>query len=293
MARIYSMGVGRARGSMGNITYRIVNGETIGSQKQSKGVRLASLAQVLRQVRWGNIVAAYKALSVAGMGRGMYEAFPHRERNQSNFNAFMAANIKSSAVSSVSLTKEKSGSDFVAPAPFIISRGTLGSTESQILPSYGAGGVITFNGNQDFSLFGFVDVLRRLGLDFIQVGDTVTFVSMVWPDVMTPSSEAGVKFFMDQFIVPANDGAVFPDFITADEESGTFSVNIGTGSFNGCYAIVVGRQTANGYDVTNSSFRVADLANSGYDSFITDSQRLLAAESFGYRAAPYLQQNPQ
>lgn len=38
MALINSMGVGRAKKSMGNVTYRTVRGRTIGSQKKSKGV---------------------------------------------------------------------------------------------------------------------------------------------------------------------------------------------------------------------------------------------------------------
>lgn len=38
MAIIKSMGVGRARKSMGNVTYRTVRGRTIGSQKRSEGV---------------------------------------------------------------------------------------------------------------------------------------------------------------------------------------------------------------------------------------------------------------
>lgn len=37
MAIIYSMGVGRSKKSMGNVTYRVVRGRTIGSQKRTSG----------------------------------------------------------------------------------------------------------------------------------------------------------------------------------------------------------------------------------------------------------------
>ena len=51
MAIINSMGVGRSKKSMGNVTYRVVRGRTIGSQKRSKGVSGAVTRGVTGSIR--------------------------------------------------------------------------------------------------------------------------------------------------------------------------------------------------------------------------------------------------
>lgn len=51
MAIINSMGVGRSRKSMGNVTYRVVRGRTIGSQKRVAGVTGATTRGISGNVR--------------------------------------------------------------------------------------------------------------------------------------------------------------------------------------------------------------------------------------------------
>lgn len=118
MAKFDSITIGKGTGSLGNVTLRRVKGENIASQKVSKGTqKIGTYAQVLRRVRWSNLVTAYQMLNALGDGHGMSQAFPQRPVNQNNFNAFMKANLGVADVASVALPKLKPTRAFSFPRP--------------------------------------------------------------------------------------------------------------------------------------------------------------------------------
>lgn len=100
MAIINSMGVGRARKSMGNVTYRTVRGRTIASQKVMPGAvtRVPTAGQSSRQNLFG-LINRFMALH----GQSIDDSF-NQTKNGSQRNYFMKVNYKglSAALAGVS-----------------------------------------------------------------------------------------------------------------------------------------------------------------------------------------------
>lgn len=103
MAIINSMGVGRARKSMGNVTYRTVRGRTIGSQKITPGgtaTKAPSTAQSSRRVVFGLI-----SRFMAAHGNDIDQSF-NKTRYGSQRNYFMKVNYVALKAALSSLTEE-------------------------------------------------------------------------------------------------------------------------------------------------------------------------------------------
>ena len=95
MAIINSMGVGRARKSMGNVTYRTVRGRTIGSQKISPGAvtRVPTAGQSSRQNVFG-LINRFMALHGQDIDDSFNKTAYGSQRNyfmKVNYNALSAA----------------------------------------------------------------------------------------------------------------------------------------------------------------------------------------------------------
>lgn len=118
MAIVESLAIGKARGSMGNLTYRTRGGLTISSQKVSKGLkRSGTLAQMMLRVQWANIVAIWQ--SFTGNDRPSFE---NSDARVSDFNMFMSRN---NGAAPVFLTKSEAGQGAAIVAPYQVSEGTL------------------------------------------------------------------------------------------------------------------------------------------------------------------------
>lgn len=107
MAIINSMGVGRARKSMGNVTYRTVRGRTIGSQKVTPGAvtRVPSAGQSKRQNVFG-LINRFMALH----GESIDESF-NRTTYGSQRNYFMKVNYNALAAALAEVPDDASDDD--------------------------------------------------------------------------------------------------------------------------------------------------------------------------------------
>lgn len=130
MAVINSLAIGKARGSMGNITYKVRGGLTIGSQKQDKVVTSRTFRQMLRRTQWANLVNFWQAL-----GGVWHPSFIGRNKLVSDFNLFMRANL---GQDSVYLTKEQARLGATIASAIKVTEGTLPSIDA----AQGTGGVI-------------------------------------------------------------------------------------------------------------------------------------------------------
>lgn len=290
MAIVNAVIVGRSRGSVGNVTLRVAGGETIMSQKVTKGGRIGTFNQVLRRVRWANLVAAYRALNAQGNGNAMSQSFPSRAPRVSNFNKFMQANLAVPAVAAVSLSKSDVGAGFVAPAPFIVSQGSLATPTYH--PTLDADGSFTVNQMTEWTI-GRLS-LRLIALFGVSEGDTLTFVDMNWPDGGVTAGN-GVKFITSQIVInTSSTDSPSPEWIEQVPGTGggpdAAKLLIGNSVGGNAYVVIVGRPSSEGYLVSSSQFAESDLAGSGYDTYSSDNQRAVAISSYGYRLDPYLQQ---
>lgn len=297
MAIIRSIVVGRgSKGSIGDVTVRTIAGRVIASQKVPKKTGLSTLAQVMHQVKLSNIVRAFSELNLtAPNGKGMYQSFPDRPTTLSNYNMFVKYNFAVPEVAAVSQSKEEAAADLLVPAPFIVTRGNLASIEAQFSvtqetessDAYIVTPVTSVAPGPQTTLGDFYTALA----DFIDLrqGDTLTLFIMSYK----PTGEPTTKMFALQFIVDFNSteplaGGIF------ETVSGHLAINVETAlgitGLNIDIAPVLGRNTANGYAVSNSQFTNNCLTSASYIAHSSDAKGMEAAASYGYKEDPFLQQ---
>lgn len=307
MAIINSVLIGKGRGSVGNVTLRIAGGDTIASQKISKGAqKIGTLSQVLRRVRLGNLVNAYQALNALGNGAGMAQSFPARGPRVSNFNMFVSRNIGRAGVGDVSLTREQVSRGDVVAAPYVVTEGDLpvispvsvisaepSAATQDLFAINSAGGELYVMGAIGRTPAQFFAYLKtQLGL---LDGDTITVFSMEWID----GSDA--KFNSLQMVVDSATAVTDWSALGFDEAMiGSSTVpmvqmtNRRTASTAGgvSIAVCVGRSVGAGYRISSSSFVSSSAMDAAVAQFNSNLAKNTAAASYGYKEDPYLQQNP-
>lgn len=273
MAKFDSIALGKGSGSLGNVTLRRVNGENIASQKISKGTqKVGTRAQVLRRSRLSNLVTAYQKLNALGDGNGMAQSFPNRPRFQSNFNAFVKANMGVSDVSDIVLPKDKADERLLVPAPFIVSQGTL-DAPTALMATYAAGTYV-MAGTNNFanvgelsaalvSLYGFMD------------GDVVTFLTQKWSDT--------AFFTVLKLVIDSTSTDALPSWISA---AGVITVGAVAQSES---VIIRGRNENGTMLVSPAQFGDSMTASAPYTTYTGAVAEQAAADSYGYRTDPYLQ----
>lgn len=279
MAKIDSITIGKARGSLGNVTLRNVKGETIASQKVSKGSQLVGTrSQVLQRVRWANLVLAFQGLNALGDGKGMAQSFPQRPKNQSNFNAFLKANLATPEVGAVVLSKSESDSRLLVPAPFVVTNGSL--TAPTALMATFTNGTFVMGGSRSFQNMGQLSAALIAEFGF-ENGDIVTFIGMNW------TATGATKFTSLQIMINSSSTSALPSEITA---GGVITVANAT---NSCAVIVRGRTGVDGYQVSPAQFPATMVGSAPYSEHVGAAAETVAVDSYGYRQDPYLQANPQ
>lgn len=118
MAKIHSLAVRKARGSMGGMTYSVVNGQQIVKEKAVNVKNPQTTAQMDQRVKLGNVINLYR-LNKAWMEK---YAFPLRPAKQSVYNAFVGANLTGSEVA---LTQEKYQQGVTILEPLDFTKGSL------------------------------------------------------------------------------------------------------------------------------------------------------------------------
>lgn len=296
MAIIRSIVAGRgSKGSIGDVTVRTIAGRVIASQKVPKKAGLSTLAQVMHQVKLSNIVRAFSELNLtAPNGKGMYQSFPDRPNTLSNYNMFVKYNFAVPEVAAVSQSKEEAAADLLVPAPFIVTRGNLASIEAQFTVTqetessdgYIVTPITSVVPGPQATLGEFYTALA----DFIDLrqGDTLTLFVMSYK----PTGAPATKMFALQFIVDFNSTDPLPDFMNVVSGHLAIDVNIALSisGFNIDIAPVLGRNTANGYAVSNSQFTNNCLTSASYLAHSGDAKGMEAAASYGYKEDPFLQQ---
>lgn len=117
MAIIYSNAVGKAKGSMGTITYTTRAGKTLGKDRIRLTTNPKTYAQMRRRVQWANIVNIWHAFN--GL---LHPSFQDRTALISDFNRFVGANIGRVPVY---LTQGEASQGGAVVAPYQMSWGTL------------------------------------------------------------------------------------------------------------------------------------------------------------------------
>ncbi len=128
MAKIRNTFSGLRNGRIGGITYYSQRGVEIArvAQNSSNYGETASrtAAQQTRRVMWANLVNYYKYSR-----RWLQKAFQSKGDRQTDYNAFMAANL---GLASVPLTRSQALSGMCVLQEFVVSRGTLNTATDSV-----------------------------------------------------------------------------------------------------------------------------------------------------------------
>ena len=112
----------KMRGSVGQYTFKRLNGQTVVSEKvDKKSIPVRPPAQMRQRMAWDNIIAIWR--SFTGNMRPSFESKP---RTRSDYNEFMSANI---AGNRIYLTKDIALQGGAVVAPYQVTRGSLPTIE--------------------------------------------------------------------------------------------------------------------------------------------------------------------
>lgn len=110
----------KLRGSAGNWTFSRLNGQTVAKEKvEKKATPVRTLPQMLRRVRWANLVNLYRSFNGT-----LHPSFEGKDPKLSDYNMFMQANLNSS---NVALTKTIADQSGCVVDAYQITRGQLPS----------------------------------------------------------------------------------------------------------------------------------------------------------------------
>lgn len=121
-----SMFRGARKQAGGWVLYK-VGGQTIAREVASQVSNPRTPAQMDNRVRLQNVVSVYRANK-----NWMPGAFENKKQKESDYNAFVSANLSSSQVA---FTKQQAAAGAAVAAPYQITSGSLGSIEQQVSES--------------------------------------------------------------------------------------------------------------------------------------------------------------
>lgn len=108
---------GKMKGSIGNVTFRVLNGNLIISEKMTRKNDSRTPAQQRSRMKLANIVKMYK-----GVIPLLNCAFENKPNSMSDYNMFVKMNMQ---MQPVYLTKEETAGGACVVAPYIITQGSL------------------------------------------------------------------------------------------------------------------------------------------------------------------------
>lgn len=279
MAIIRSLGVGQATGSMGMITYRTVQGDTIGSQKRGKSSQKLTFLQARRAVQLSNLVAMWRLF--AGLDRPSFEG---RAPRVSDFNEFVSVNLGNVPVF---FTRSEARQGAVVAAPYQVTRGSLPAIDVSASGSQGEIGTDISLGNLTIGESTTLAQFSRAVIDNNDRGERFRNGDAIICFVLRQSTNTttGVPYCaIDEYKVTLNTSDN-ETLLTEFDPQGVAFTKMGTSDklgmsapVNGAVVYIHSRFTADGTKVSTQSFVASNTTLSAYQ---TDAKRDEAVISYG------------
>lgn len=187
MAISSSLALGKVKGSMGGMTYSIVEGRTIVRQKPTHVRNPNTEAQQLQRGKMANAVRAYQVV-----GPMCAKTFTVRKKYSSSYNEFVARNLKADDPFSIS----PDGLEFRFKVGAVLGNGSVPNASLEL----------KYQADESYQIFAKTDSLKSL----LKVGDTFGYyaydiASNSWEDLFTVLTADDVATLRN------GDGITFPD----------------------------------------------------------------------------------
>lgn len=273
MAIIKSQAIGKAKGSLGNLTYRYLSGDTIASGKVAFPKVPRTAAQMARRIGWGNVVNFWQTFN-----QDLHPSFEQATGRVSDYNLFIGRNTGRAPY----LTKKDASAGGCIVAPYMITEGSLtsigmGVTPTGIITSDISVGSLVITDETTLAAFSAAIVANNSGWQFgdqlsafisIQSVDTTTQV----PRVVTRAYEITLNEDSEDLIVDflVNNNECFN--VIANKLAFLQAINGG-----GCY--VHSRKDAEGNTLVSTQFY--EVTNDLLATYSTESMAISAILSYG------------
>ena len=257
-------------GSIGDMTLRVVNGQTVTSEKVTRNAS-KSFAQMCRRVIWANLVNLFRSFEGT-----LHPSFESRPRTWSDFNAFMSANIGRLGVY---LTSEQASQGACVVAGYQITRGSLPSIDTQIANGVGKSDISvgTLVLDEETTVADFSNAIVRNNSDW-QYGDQLSCF-ILEQRVNSVTGIPYVKVWAYEITLDGNNTDELLADVVSPEAFSVVDNKVGTGAaVNGGVAYVHSRKMANKVAVSTQDIVVANSILAQYQS---DTSRTAAIISYG------------
>lgn len=282
MAIIKSLAIGKAKGSMGNITYAYLGGDTIGKGKIAFPKIPRTYAQMTRRTKWANIVNLWQTLTI-----GWHPSFEDATGRVSDYNMFLSRNINGPAVF---LSKEEANAGGSVAAGYMITDGSLPTIQAEISNGVLSSGISIGLEvlDEETTLGAFSRAVIENNIDFVN-GDQITYVYFI----QYTNATTGIPFVMpytEEITLNTGDNdTLLMDIVTAQGFSIQGDKLASGQTINGAAAYVHSR-IVNGQTLVSKQYLI--VANSILSAYQSTAARDSAIISYGGKLTqPYLTPN--
>lgn len=261
----------KMKGSVGDFTFRELNGQTTVSEKVGKN-NSKTYAQSARRVRWPNLVNMWQAMS--NYDKPSFESKP---RTWSDFNAWMSANIDGVPIY---LERSEAEQGATVVGPFQVTRGSLPAIDV----AAGTGGVpvtdislgsLTIDADTTLKEFSDAVIDNNTGY---QHGDQIScFMAVQAQNPVTGIPYVDFKA-MEVTLNQRDEDTLLADVVSAEGFSNVDGKIGASGAINGGIAWIHSRRGANRVMVSTQNFYVNNNLIARYQ---TPAKRIEAIESYG------------
>lgn len=212
--------LGKARGSVGDLTFSVLNSEQITRAKAKSVKNPRTDAQMIQRVLMSTTVHAYSGMQE--IVDHSFQGVPYQGRSMNRFNQLNVKNLRAlyaqiaGGDTGVPVAFNANGNKRISLAPWIMSTGSLPTVGLKIDSEAGADWPVAVNNSQTVGIYtvdsgvaidaafesapSYADLIAYFGL---QAGDQLTLCALTR---LVSDNEAGCNFKYGRFILQPNDG---------------------------------------------------------------------------------------
>jgi hypothetical protein len=266
-------------GSVGDLTFKSLNGATIVSEKITSVANPRTNKQMKVRTKWANIVAMYK-----GIRPLLNYGFENRPHNLTDYNMFVKVNMQLPAVY---LTKQAVAGGACVAAPYQITQGSLPaivlSGNGQSVATDIALGIDGISASTTVAQF--ASAVVENNIDY-QYGDQISFF-LVKQKVNADTEVPYCQFSSCKVVLDATNTDILWDVVNRNGFSSQDGHLAHSGNDGDCaYCWVHSRKSANGKTLVSSQVLVS--ANSILSDYQGDLAYNLASSSYGQGKSAFL-----
>lgn len=262
----------KQRGSIGDVTFRQLKGQTVTSEKATSVAQPRTLAQMLRRVVWRNVQNFWSSTNNV-----LHPSFESIPRTWSDYNAFMSANVSRTGVYLPADIARQGG---CLVAPYQVTRGSLpsigmGTNPSGVIISDLKVGSLVINDETTLAAFSGAIKANNAGW---QYGDQLSVIIAI-QKVNTVTQVPYVEMTATEVTLKDDDETLFVDLVTDSRGFNIADQKLGLdAAINGGAVYIHSRKEGS---KTRVSTQFMTVTNDMLADYTSETARATAITSYG------------